>query len=231
LGVDSRPPFATSTERLRLLYRLPLTGRETRILVIGSQAEADAVFDPASQHTTVDAIQAGATTTLSNYDVVALPGSLLRINSESGGVVQARSGPPEQLLRLAYSVLRPGGIVVGHLDHLLSAHGLRQTVFGRIGIGSWVRCRPLISAPRCLGTLMRMGFEGSECFYVEPQIAAPMTVVPIHPLAARSHFLRAIRRTRDQYSLPGFVLRMALAHVRLGGALQPHLFFWARRPC
>ena len=77
----------------------------------------------------------------------------------------------------------------------------------------------------------RLGFAGSECFYVEPRIAAPMTAVPVHPLAARNHFLRAIRRTRDQYSLPGYFLRMALARMRLGGALQPHLFFWAQRPC
>lgn len=225
--MDSRPPFATGAERLRLLYRLPLTGRETRILVIGSRAEADAVFDRASHHATVDAIATDATTTSSGFDVVALPGSLLH----SSGQHQGPSGSPERLLRLAYAALRPGGIVVGHLDHLLSAHGLRQMLLGRVGIGSWIRCRPLISGPRCRRTLMRLGFEGSECFYIEPQIAAPMAVVPVHPLAARSHFLRAIRRTRNQYSLPGFVLRMALASVRLGGALQPHLFFWAQRPC
>lgn len=229
--MDSRPPFATGGERLRLLYRLPLTGRESRILVMGSQAEADAVFDRDSQHTTIDAIQPDARTALSDYDVVALPGSLLRIDSDSGCIVHGLPGPPEHLLRLAYSALRPGGTVVGHLDHLLSAHGLGQALRGCIGIGSWIRCRPLISGPKCLETLMRLGFEGSECFYVEPQIAAPMTAVPVHPLAARSHFIRAIRRTRDQYSLPGFVLRMALARVRLGGALQPHLFFWAQRPC
>ena len=223
--MDSRPPFASGAQRLRLLYTLPLTGRESAILVIGSAADADAVFDRTAPHAKVDIVSPGSRVATSAFDVVALPGCLT-----DGGRQAVPSESPEQLLQAAYSALRPGGVVIGHLDHLLSAHAVRQALQGR-GLDAWYRCRNLASAGRCGRILVRAGFAAPQCFYVEPRIAAPMAIVPVHPQAARSHFLRVIRRARGQYSLPGYVLRMALAGLRLGGALQPHLFFWARRPC
>ena len=227
--MDSQPPFATGAQRLRLLYRLPLTGREARILVIGSHAEAEAVFGKALPHATIEVVEPGTPIVSSGFDAVALPGSLVR--GEVGAHRQESVVSPEQLLQLAYSSLRPGGIVLGHLDHLLSAHGLRRAAQGRSTLVSWLRCRSVISGPRCQRTLSRLGFIGAECFFVEPQIEAPMAVVSVHPLTAKSHFLRAIRRTRAQYSAAGYVLRMTLAGLQLGGVLQPHLFFWAKRPC
>ena len=200
-----------------------------KILVIGSRAEADAAFDPSLPRTMFEVVAPGAQIPAMKFDAVALPGSLMC--ADDAGGLDGPSASPEQVLRLAHSALRPGGVVVGHIDHLLSAHGLRNTLQGRVGLGSWLRYRGLISGRRCRQTLLRSGFAVPECFYVEPQIEAPMAVVPVHPLAAKSHFLRSIRRTRGQYSMTGFALRMALAGARLGGILQPDLFFWAQRPC
>lgn len=227
--MDLRPPFATGAERLRLLYRLPLTGRESRILVIGTATEAASAFDPGTRSAVIEVVVPGEPVRSSAFDVVALPGALAAGNADP--LPRLAPVAPERLLALAYSALRPGGIVIGHLDHLLSVHGLRGVLRGRVGLGPWLRGWPIITGPRCQDALVKSGFEAPECFYVEPQIAAPMAIVPVHPVAARSHFLRAIRRTRGQYSPPGYALRLALAGVRLGGALQPHLFFWARRPC
>ena len=228
-GVDSRPPFATGAQRLRLLYRLPLTGQEVRILVIGSRTQAETAFGEALPHASIEVAEPGSPVGSSGFDAVALPGSLV-----SGKAAADRQQPavsPEQMLQVAYSALRPGGIVLGHLDHLLSAHGLRRALQGRSTLVSWLRCRGVASGPRCQRTLSRLGFVGAECFFVEPQIEAPMAVISVHSLAAKSHFLKAIRRTRAQYSATGYLVRMTLATLRLGGALQPHLFFWAKRPC
>lgn len=227
--MDSRPPFATGAQRLRLLYQLPLTGLESRILVIGSRSEAEAAFGVALERSSVEVAEPGTLIVSSGFDAVALPGSLVRSGATAGHQVTA--GSPERLLRLAFSSLRPGGIVVGHLDHLLSVHGLRRAVQGQVELASWLRCRGLLSGPRCQKTLGRLGFVGAECFFVEPRIESPMAVVAVHPLTAKTHFLRAIRRTRGQYSFAGYFARMMLAGLRLGGALQPHLFFWAKRPC
>lgn len=224
--MDSRPPFATGAQRLRLLYSLPLTSRDTAILVIGCAADADAAFDRTALDVKVDIVSPGSAMAESAFDVVALPGCLTH-----GDRGPAPAASPDGLLQAAHAALRPGGAIVGHLDHLLSAHGVRQTLQGRASPGNWYRCRSVASAARMVRTLLRAGFAAPQCFYVEPQIAAPMAIVPVHPKAARNHFLRAIRRTRDEYSLPGYALRMALARLRLGGALQPHLFFWARRQC
>ena len=227
--MDSRPPFATGAERLRLLYKLPLTGQESRILVIGSAADADAVFDRGTQRAEIEVVAPATPMASSAFDVVALPGALTCYGVDDG--LRRPPVAPHHLLRLAYAALRPGGTVIGHLDHLQSLHGLKHVLQGRLGIASSLGGWRIGSGAGCRSALFRSGFVGAECFYVEPRIAAPMAVVPVHPLAARSHFLRAIRRTRAQYSAAGYVLRLALAGVRLGGALQPHLFFWARRPC
>jgi len=224
--VDSRPPFATGEQRLRLLYRLPLSDGDNRILVVGSGADADSVFDPTVSQAKVDVIAPGNPLVASGFDVVALPGCLTR-----GGEAHSAPVPPERLLELAFSALRPGGLVVGHLDHLLSVHGLRRMRQGPFAIGTWFRCRGLVSGRKCREALVQAGFAELDCFYVEPRIEAPMALIPVHPQAATRHFLSAIRRTRGQYSALGFGLRMALARARLGGILQPHLLFWARRPC
>ena len=228
-SADLRPPFATGAQRLRLLYQLPLTGQEARILVIGSRLQAEAAFGGPLRHMRIEIAEPGAPIQSSGFDAVALPGSLLRSETDVGQ--QAANVVPEHLLQMAFLALRPGGIVVGHLDHLMSAHALRALAQGHATLDTWLRCRSMRSGPRCQETLSRLGFAEAECFFVEPKIEAPMAVVSVHPLAAKSHFLRAIRRTRGQYSAFGYFVRMTLARLRLGGTLQPHLFFWAKRPC
>lgn len=227
--MDTRPPYARGEARLRLLYRLPLSGREETILAIGGIDQARAALDRDALRASIDVVGADAPAASSRYDAVVLPGSLT--GAGEGGPPGRRSIGPAALLGRAHTALRPGGIVVGHLDHLASAHGVRQVLQGQISPGAWLRCRAVASGAQCHRALVDAGFDEPECFYVEPRIESPMVLVPVHALAARSHFLRAIRRTRGQYSTPGFLLRMALARIRLGGILQPHLFFWARRPC
>ena len=121
--MDSRPPFATGAERLRLLYKLPLTGQESRILVIGSAADADAVFDRGTQRAEIEVVAPAAPMASSAFDVVALPGALTCYGVDDG--LRRPPVAPHHLLRLAYAALRPGGTVIGHLDHLQSLHGLK----------------------------------------------------------------------------------------------------------
>jgi hypothetical protein len=228
LLLDSRPPYASGEQRLRLLYRLAMTGQEQRVLVIGTPAAATAAFELDAMGRACDVVPPGAAVATSAFDAVALPGGLMDLLGQRPPQDQA---PAAVMLRQALDAVRPGGIVVGHFDHLSSAHGLRRTLRGQLPLGTWIKGRALMSGARCLQTLKSHGFAQAECFYVEPQISAPMALIPVHPLAARGHFLRAIRRTRGQYSSLGFAARMALAACGLGGALQPQLFFWARRAC
>lgn len=207
---------------------MALTGQEARVLVIGPPAAAAEAFEPAAAGRHLHVVPPGAATAGSQFDAVALPGGLLDESVPGPGDERPL---PASLLRQAHDALRPGGVLVGHCYHLLSAHGLRQTFAGRVSSRTWIRGRGLRSGAGCLRTLKELGFIEVECYYVEPRIDAPMALIPLHAMAARSHFFRAIRRTRGQYSGLGFALRMVLAAFGLGGLLQPHLFFWARRPC
>lgn len=206
-----------------------MAGDEARALVIGSHDDVGRVFDIPGKAINVEVLEPGTMSPVSGFDVVVLPGCL--VCSVARDDRSADDLSPGTLLRQAYDALRPGGVVVGHLDHLLSLHGLRRTLRGQLPWAVWSRSHRLMSGPRCLRALDRSGFIESECFYVEPQLASAKALVPLHALAARGHFLRTIRRARGQYSNIGFGLRMTLAGVHLGRLLQPQLFFWARRPC
>jgi SAM-dependent methyltransferase len=215
-------------QRLRLLYGMAMTGQEKRVLIIGPVAAEASVFDPDAVSSHIEVVRSGAESAGTGFDAVVLPGGL----QDAAGSMSDDDRPmPVRLLRQAHDALRPGGVVVGHCNHLVSAHGLRQILSGRIPVESWISGRGLMSGNGCLRALARQGFTAAECYYVEPQMADPMALVPVHTVAARKHFYRAIRRTRGQYSGIGFGVRMALATCGLGGLLQPQLFFWARRPC
>ena len=227
--MDTSPPYATGTQRLRLLYRFAMAGDEARVLVMGSKVDAGMIFDLHRRGLGVEVLQPGQSGDAIGFDLVALPGCLT--GSLAGDHRSAAALLPDALLRRAYEALRPGGVVVGHLDHLLSLHALRRTLKGELPWTTWSRCHQVTSGPRCLRSLDRAGFVGRECFYVEPQLFAAKALVPMDAAASRGHFVRTIRRTRGQYSNGGFWLRMTLAGMHLGRWLQPHLFFWARRPC
>lgn len=228
-SADASPPFAADDDRLRLVYALPLLGTERRVLVFGSPDDVDPLLR---------CVPPGATTEVGHdleqigeacFDAVLLPLALFGARAQGLG-----SAPPEalpRLLRRVHQSLRPGGILVGHVENVLSIATVRTVVRGNVQWTSWLRCRGAWSAGSCLSMLGAAGFEAPECYFVEPRILAPMTLVPFAGRPARAHFTRAIRRTRSSYTAAGYLIRLMVAWAGLGGSLQPHLFFWARRPC
>lgn len=222
--MDPTLPFATGADRLRLLYRLPLRGDESRLLVIGSHDDAARAFDLRGRAGGVQVAAPGAALPGAGFDAIALPGSL------SGGRTSSAL-PPRLMLMRAREALRPGGLLVGHIEPPASVHHLASMLRGRRSCPAWHVWRDVGSGPACLRSLAQAGFEGAECYHVEPHIGAPMALIPIEARAARRHFMRAIGRNRALYSTCGFALRLALAGLSLGGLLQPQVFFWARRPC
>jgi SAM-dependent methyltransferase len=220
--VDARLPFAEGEARLRLLYQLPLSGTERHWLVLGDASAARQAVGLRQDAPPLSAWAPDAAAPAAGpFDVVALPGTLLA----------PAPVPPEARLRQVLDVLVPGGVVVGHVDHLLSLHGLAGALRGAGWHGRWAELRAFASARRCELSLRRCGFTEAECFHVEPHIEAPMALVPSDRRAARSHFVRTVHRNRPLYGSAGFTLRLLLAQAGLGGALQPQLFFWARKPC
>lgn len=227
--MDASPPFAADAERLKLLYRLPLAGSEKRILVLGSVADAHRLLDIEACGAEVVAGAADGPAPSEPFDAVLLPLRLLR--DEDDGIGSLAQRPVSALLRRAHEATRPGGVVIGHLDHVMSLSSLRAMMRGKVSWSGWRAWAGAGTGSACLKRLQAAGFAEAECFYVEPRIAAPMSIVPLATPPARAHFLRAIRRTHGHYTTLGYALRMLLAYVGLAGALQPQLFFWARRPC
>ena len=222
--MEDRLPFASGEARLRLLYELPLTGDERRVLVIGPDSGVPIALSAEQQHRVsaiqclppaVDAPEAGG------FDAVLMPGSLFDDQD-----VSARA-----LLNKALRALAPGGVVVGHCENLLSVRAWVSAC--RSGdVFSNLRNRQQAGSPaRLEHTLRALGFIDAECFHVEPHIASPMALIPAEPRASRNHFVRTVLRNRPLYGHLGFSLRLALARAGQGGILQPHLFFWARKPC
>lgn len=200
-----------------------MTGLERQVLVLGSQALAAAVAGDIGGAEALTVRPAGASLPSATYDAVLLPS----FSSTHGEKTAAPQAFP-QSLHAAFRALVPGGMLVGHIEH-----GAALRSIARLGIlaGSHRRSRLPWTGAGCQRALQNAGFVDAHCFFVEPSIDSPMALIPVQPFIARAHFLRAIHRTRDRYSLPGYLLRLALAQVRLGGMLQPHLFFWASRPC
>ena len=222
--MEARLPFASGEARLQLLYELPLTGEERRVLVIGPQQSLPMALSAEQQrrlstvrflHTADDAPDAGV------FDAVLVPGSLL----------QSRDDTAATLLSRALRALCPGGVVVGHCENLLSVRELGSACRSRTLLANARNRSEAGSAARLEQTLRALGFVDAECFHVEPHIASPMALIPTEPRASRGHFVRTVRRNRPLYGSLGFGLRLAVAQAGLGGILQPHLFFWARKPC
>lgn len=222
--MEDRLPFARGEARLQLLYELPRAGDEQRVLVIGTEPSVSVALS-ADQQRRLSTIQfmppAGGAPTASGFDVVLVPGSLFQYPDESAATLLSR----------ALQALAPGGVVVGHCDNLTSVRALGSACRSLTLLSS-VRNRQQAGSPaRLAQTLQSLGFVDAECFHVEPHIASPMALIPAEPRASRSHFVRTVLRNRPLYGSLGFALRLALARAGLGGILQPHLFFWARKPC
>jgi hypothetical protein len=212
-----------------LLYALALSGTAPRILVVGSRNEAELLLNDEAFSARVDVSSEIGVPSDAAFDAVLLPLSVLGKRSESIGMVPRQPWPV--LVQEAYAALRPGGVLVGHLEHLASLATLRAALRGQISGHALPMWRGALTIGSQLRALRDVGFGGIECFYVEPRISAPMSLVPRSWWAARTHFLRAVRRSRASYSLPGYLVRLALAAAGLGGLFQPHIFVWTRRPC
>jgi hypothetical protein len=229
--LDPALPFATGSARLRQLYLLPLNGEERELLVIARPEDAPSAFSPPTD--VVLRIHAPDGTSGApaphSCDAVALPDTLSRLGPAG---LRPRAGPGSRcLLQWARDALRPGGTLVGHVQPCLSLHGLRTLVRDPRQMRPAGELLRFATAARCRRTLERAGFVDVETYFVEPRIDAPMALISSQPAAARTHFVRTVRRNRAMYSSLGFALRLALAQVMLGGMLQPQVFFWARRPC
>lgn len=227
--MDTSPPFAADAERLRLLYTLALSGTESRILVVGSRADASRVLNSTALGARVDVSDEVGLPDGAAFDAVLLPLALLGERAEGVGAVPTQAW--SALVRQAHATLRPGGVLVGHFENLVSLATLRTAGRGQVSWRTWPVWRGTITTAACLRALNAAGFEATECYYVEPRISAPMSLVPRSWWPARAHFLRAVHRSRASYGRTGYLARLALAAAGFGGLLQPHLFFWTRRAC
>lgn len=222
--MEDRLPFASGEARLQLLYELPLTGDEHRVLVIGPGSGVPVALLSERQHrlSTLRCLPSeGDAPMPGEFDAVLVPGSLFDHHDASA----------DALLTQALRALTPGGVVVGHCDNLLSVRALGAACRSGALFSNLRNRRRAGSPARLERTLRTLGFVDAECFHVEPHIGSPMALIPSEPRASQSHFVRTVRRNRPLYGRLGFSLRIALARAGLGGILQPHLFFWARKPC
>lgn len=227
-----RLPFATGADRLRLLYRLPIAQPSDRVLVIGSRDEAQEVYPPDRPLLQIwDPTLHGAAAPVADasFDVVALPGSVRPLGQATHG----RGAPfsPQDRLAVALRALKPGGRLVGHMEPTLAAASLKAVARQPTLLPAWVRSWPWGTALRCRHALSVAGFADVECYHVEPRIGAPTALIASHPAAARRHFTRATFRNRALYSRGGFLARLGVAWLGLGGLLQAQVYFLARKPC
>jgi SAM-dependent methyltransferase len=222
-AMDRRPPYEDGAERRRLLYRMMMPPTAARALCIGGGSATELLGTPRLADGMAWRPQAwseGWAQDLAptSFDFIALQAADPVLETGATGPMR---GPAAVLAELAL-LLRPGGVLVGDLPN---AHALRVLFApGR-------RAASALSVSACARLLVAAGLEAVECYFVEPHIAAPRALVPSAPAAARAHFLRALRRTRDNYSPLGYAARVAATALGAGGTMQPHLFFRARRPC
>ena len=230
--MDVAHPYAADSARLQLLYRLPTAPAPQRLLIVSRQP-GDALLGQGwpGQVTVAglvgldDLLGAGA----GRFDAVALPAVLGVCDIRLPGAHPTIGN--RLLLASVARLLVPGGTVVGHMDHgwalrrVMQGAGLRDLACG------WRQPDAIRNPQACLRLLASTGFSAAECFYVQPNIDAPMGLIPSHPVAAKAQFLRAIRSSEGAYSRAGHGLRLLMALVGLGGSFQSHLFFWARKPC
>ena len=159
------------------------------------------------------------------FEAVLLPGTL---TSFAAGTSQM---PARRLVALAHALLKPGGILVGHLDHFVAPRNLLAWMMGQQSLRRAQAWRGFETTGRCVKSLQSAGFDDVECYYVEPNASDPMALVSSDVRAAKTHFVRTVRRNRPLYSPVGYFVRASLAQAGLGGLLQSHLFLWARKPC
>ena len=224
--MDVAYPHADGLSRRQLLYRLPTAPQPRRLLLVSSDADSDLIGAGWGGPVTVLAPSGLDAAFLKNgarFDAVALPWTT-GLQSSAG-----RAGP--QLLQWAHALLVPGGLVAGHLHNV---HTLRRLATAR-GLAEFVATLAhrgaMGSAESCGAALLRAGYIQPECWYVQPSIESPMGLIPSDPVAARAHFLRAIRSARGHYSRPAYAARLMVAALGLGGMQQSELFFWATKPC
>jgi hypothetical protein len=222
-------PYAGGLSRRQLLYRLPPTPQPRRLLVVSDAADGDLIHGGWGGPVTVltsSGVDAALAQGEGRFDVVAMPWVL-----GSNASPEFRRADAAQLLCSAHRLLVPGGVVVGHVENTCT---LRRLIRIR-GLSEFVRAvarRDAIGSPsRCKASLLGAGFTEPECYYVQPNIESPMSLVPCEPSPARAHFLRTIRSAQGHYSSPAYALRLLVALLGLGGMQQPQLFFWATKPC
>lgn len=227
--MDVEYPYADGLSRRQLLYRLPSTPLPRRLLLVSDDADSDLIGGGWAGPVTVvtgAGLDAAIAEGDARFDAVALPWVL---GSHAPSRRFPRGGIP--LLCAAHRALVPGGIVVGHVENILT---LRRLVsvrgWGEI-MGAMVRRGAISSASGCKASLLRAGFTEPECYCVQPSIESPMGLIPCDPVPARAHFLRTIRSAQGQYSRPAYTLRLLVAFLGLGGMQQHELFFWAKKPC
>jgi hypothetical protein len=221
--MDVQYPYADGLARQHLLYRLPAVPAPRRLLLAyGDRAHKSIAngWDGPVEVIAGVKLVAYAKHHTAKFDAIALPQVL-----GTGSVAAA------QTLRAAHHLLVPGGAVIGHVDHL--AAWRRLASLG--GLGRWLRSatgRAVVGTPaHCLLELARAGFERRECYYVHPHIDSPLSLIPCHQGSARYHFVRAVRLAPNLHGRAGYLVRLAVARLGLGGAQQPQLFFWASKPC
>jgi hypothetical protein len=222
--VDPRLPFARSEDRIKLLYRLPLSGNEKSVLTIVPN-EADVGTAPILHDSECRLDIQEALLKTDCFDAVLLPGTLTRPHGPAT-YMTAR-----QLAQMAFDRLKPGGLLIGHLDHVVAPRHLAQWATAGMAWRQALAWRGFETTSRCKHSLASVGFVGAECYFVEPHMRDPMALVSSIPAAAQAHFDRTIRRNRPLYSGTGYRARMALGLAGWAGLLQAHLFLWARKPC
>lgn len=215
--MDVEFPYAEDDARLRLLYRLPLPSTRGDLLVVGREDVA-ALLNGDWKGTRKSSTAQTPSDAGRAFDVVALPDLTADGDGARGRALLAR----------AHESLRPGGWLVGHVDQACTLRGL---LAGR-GWGAALAPRRYLGRPAgCALALREAGFGALHLWYVQPNIEAPMGLIPVDPVAARAQFLRLVRASRGHHSPWGYLLRLTLARLGLAGLQQGQLFFWAQRPC
>jgi hypothetical protein len=230
---DIQYPYTEDAARLRLLYRLNDAPEPKRLLIVAGVPEDEQLGFAWDGGVTIASATTGLAALASGgprYDAIALPGILSVAASAVRPSGSARWRNADLLQRIG-AALAPGGLVVGHMPHGRALRGLARPR-NALALATAALSADGITGPAaCRRALTRAGLQQAECYYVQPNIAQPMALIPCDAAASRAHFLRAVRSSRGGYAPLGYGLRLALARLGLAGLLQSDLFFWARKPC
>ncbi|MBK9135273.1 MAG: hypothetical protein IPM15_13300 [Betaproteobacteria bacterium] len=217
--MDANDAFAANVARFRLLYRLPLPLAVETVLVLGANDLSDQLAGAwprvARRAASLESADADGT----SWEVIALV---------DAGRADATVARTRGFLEEVNNRLRPDGWIVGYVEH---AATWRRLLRGR-GWCAALLAHRFFGRPRgCLRALREAGFDSCAVWYVHPLIEAPMGLIPAESRTERPEFVRAAHAGRGTHGALGFLARLALAHLGLGGLQQRHLFFWARKPC